>query len=370
MERVTNIEEQRKLAGETAFAQALNVIHHAYVDMCGDLIAGALLGQILYWFGVGKDGQSRARIVKDGYLWIAKARADWWEEIRITPKQYDRAAKILKDKGFIEVKTYKFAGNPTTHLRIIPEAIAAALDAWKLERVTTMFPDGEEPDAPGSLPLGNNDVPETETTLLPHGEQQYSPAGNNDVPETGISLTETSTKSTLENTEEQTHTLPAAPVEGVPAALAAHRSTVEQINKGFEEAWAEYPRKEGKTKARRAYEKAVRGIGTRKPDGTPYTAAEILAEVVLYKQYVERRVECGDLERRYIPTGGAWFEREGWADDVPSISSTFEDMLDGMLYNKNAGDLRRVAAMVERAPEPERPSLWDKLKRIRAALPY
>lgn len=370
MEKVTDIEKQRKLAGETAFAQALNVIHHAYVDMCGDLIAGALLGQILYWFGVGKDGQSRARIVKDGYLWIAKARADWWEEIRITPKQYDRAAKILKDKGFIEVKTYKFAGNPTTHLRIIPEAITAALDAWKSERVSSLLPDGEQPAATGYASMGNNDVLQTSITMLSDGQHQHAQEVNKRVAETGISLTETSTKSTLENTKEDTHTLPAAPVDGVPAALAAHRSTVEQIAKGFEEAWAEYPRKEGKTKARRAYEKAVRGMGTRKQDGTPYTAAEILAEVVLYKQHVERRVERGDLERRYIPTGGAWFDREGWADEVPSISSTFDDMLDGMLYNKNAGDLRRVAAMVERAPEPERPNLWDKLKRIRAALPY
>ena len=370
MEKVTNIEEQKKLAGETAFAQALNVIHHAYVDMCGDLIAGALLGQILYWFGAGKDGKSRARIVKDGFLWIAKARADWWDEIRITPKQYDRAAKILKDKGFIEVKTYKFAGNPTTHLRIVPEAIAAALDAWKLERVSSMFPDGEEPTAASFSPFDNKEMPQTVSTLLPKEAEQPASLVNKSVTETGTTLTENLKETNQENTAEQTHTLPAAPVEGVPAALAAHRSTVEQINKGFEEAWAEYPRKEGKTKARRAYEKAVRGMGTRKPNGEPYTAAEILAEVVLYKQHIERRVECGDLERRYIPTGGAWFDREGWADEVPSISSTFDDMLDGMMYNKNAGDLRRVAAMVERAPEPERPTLWDKLRRIRAALPY
>lgn len=370
MEKVTNIEEQRKLAGETAFAQALNVIHHAYVDICGDLVAGALLGQILYWFGVGKDGKSRARIVKDGYLWIAKARADWWNEIRITPKQYDRAAKILKDKGFIEVKTYKFAGNPTTHLRIIPEAITAALDAWKAERVSSMLPDGEEPAAPGYAPLGNNEVLQTSTTLLPDGRPQYAPAVKMDVTESGTTLTETPTETNQEVTKENTHTLPAAPAERVPAALAAHRYTVEQINKGFEDAWAEYPRKEGKTKARRAFEKAVRGIGTRKTNGEPYTAAEILAEVILFRQYVESRVERGDLERRYIPTGGAWFDREGWADEVPSISSTFEDMLDGMLYNKNAGDLRRVASMVERAPVPERPTLWDKLRRIRAALPY
>jgi hypothetical protein len=186
----------------------------------------------------------------------------------------------------------------------------------------------------------------------------------------GSSLTETKAKTNQENTAEQTHTLPVAPVEGVPAALAAHGNTVEMINKTFEEAWSEYPRKEGKTKARQAYEKAIRGMGTRKPNGEPYTAAEILAEVVLYKQHIEQRVECGDLERRYIPTGGAWFDREGWADEIPSISSTFGDFDAGLDYNRNVVELRRCAAMIDRAPEPERPTLWDKLRSIRAALPY
>ena len=106
MEQLT--QHQRTLA-DAAFANKLNVVHHAYVDIAEDLIAGALLGQVLYWFGAGKDGRTRARIVKDGHYWIAKARSDWWAEIRISPKQYDRAAKILKEKGFIEVKTFKFA---------------------------------------------------------------------------------------------------------------------------------------------------------------------------------------------------------------------------------------------------------------------
>lgn len=55
-------------------AQKLNVIHHACVDISVDLIAGALLGQVIYWFGDWKDGRSRARIVKDCRLWMDKAR--------------------------------------------------------------------------------------------------------------------------------------------------------------------------------------------------------------------------------------------------------------------------------------------------------
>lgn len=362
-------QQQRTLA-DAALANKLNVIYHAYVDIAGDLIAGALLGQILYWFGAGKDGRSRARIVKDGFLWIAKTRADWWDEIRISPKQYDRAAKILKEKGFIEIKTFKFYGNPTTHIRIIPEAINAAVDAWKADQVKTILPEGEEPAAPGFNPLGNNELPEAEKTVLPEGEQWNNQQGNMDVPESGISLTEITPEITQENTAENTHTLTAAPSVSGNAALAAHRATMEQIEKDFEACWKEYPKKEGKQKARRAFEKAVRGIGTRKQNGEPYTAAEILAETILYRQYIEKRLEYGEVEHRYIPTGGAWFEREGWADEVPSISSSFEDMLEGMTYNKNMGDLRRFASMLDKAPAEQRPTIWQRIWEIRAALPY
>lgn len=362
--------QHQRTVAEATFANKLNVLYHAYVDIAGDLIAGALLGQILYWFGTGKDGRSRARIVKDGYFWIAKTRADWWDEIRITPKQYDRAAKILKEKGFIEVKTFKFYGNPTTHIRIVPEAINAALDAWKVEQVKPLLPDGEEPAAAGYDPLGNNGIPETGTTEYPNGEQWNHPQGNKDVHETGISLTESITEITQENVRENTHTLAAAPSAGENAALAAHKATVDQIEKDFEECWQEYPKKEGKQKARRAFEKAVRGIGSRKSNGEPYTAVEILAEVVLYRQYIERRLERGEIEPRYIPTGGAWFEREGWTDEVPSISSTFDDMIDGMTYNKNMGDLRRYASMLSKATDEQRPTIWGKLREVRAALPY
>lgn len=365
MEQLT---QQQRAVAESTFAQKLNVIYHAYVDMAGDLIAGALLGQILYWFGMGKDGRSRARIVKDGRLWIAKTRADWWEEIRISPKQYDRAAKILKEKGFIEIKTFKFNGNPTTHIRIVPEAINKALEAWKAEQVKPLSTDGEQPAAPGYDPTGNNDIPEAGTPFSPVGEGGNIPQGNMETPETGNSLTETPAETVNENTSGNTRTFTAAPSENADAAL--HRSTMEEIVKGFEETWKEYPRKEGKQKARIAYEKAVRGMGARKPDGSPYTAAEILAETILYRQHIERRLENGDLEPRYIPTGGSWFEREGWTDEVPSISSTFEDMIDGMTYNKNMGDLRRFAAMIAKAPEPERPGIWARFRSIREALPY
>ena len=148
------------------------------------------------------------------------------------------------------------------------------------------------------------------------------------------------------------------------------KEVAREIAKDFEACWKEYPKKEGKQKARRAFEKAIRGIGTRKPNGEPYTAAEILAETILYRQYIEKRLDHDEIEYRYIPSGGSWFEREGWTDETPSISSSFEDMLDGMTYNKNMGDLRRYATMLGKAPAEEKPTIWQRIQQIRAALPY
>ena len=364
------LSQHQRTVADATFANKLNVIHHAYVDIAGDLIAGALLGQILYWFGTGKDGRSRARIVKDGFYWIAKTRADWWDEIRITPKQYDRASKILKERGFIEVKTFKFNGNPTTHIRIVPEAINAAVDAWKREQVSSLLPDGEKPAAAGFNPLGNNGITEGESPLLPDGEQRNYLIGNNVIPETGISLTEITPETKKENTAKNTHTLTASPSAGENASLVNHQAVKDQIEKDFEECWREYPKKEGKQKARRAFEKAVRGMGARKPNGEPYTAAEILAETILYRQFMEKRLAHDEVEYRYIPSGGSWFEREGWVDEIPSISSSFDDMLDGMTYNKNMSDLRRFASMLDKAPDEQRPTIWERMRAIRAALPY
>ena len=67
-----------------------------YVDVSGDLIAGLLLSQIIYWHLPSKDGKSKLRVHKKDKTWLAKQRSDWWDEIRITPKQYDRAiGKVL-----------------------------------------------------------------------------------------------------------------------------------------------------------------------------------------------------------------------------------------------------------------------------------
>lgn len=348
-------EEQRTLA-DAAFANRLNVVHHAYVDISGDLVAGLLLGQILFWFGVDKRGNTRARIQKDGHIWIAKTRADWHDEIRISPKQYDRAIKILKARHFVEVATFKFDGNPTTHIRIVPSEINAAVDAWKVEQAMSMFPKGEEPAAP----TGNVDIPQRSTTEHPDGAGRYYPMGNNEISQSGIS---SYTENTTEITTESTHIERSAS----PQASEHHAPSLDD---DFEEVWAEYPKKEGKQKAKAAFVNAVTGQGAKKPDGATWSSEEILAEVVLYRQHVERMMKDGELTFRYIPTGGSWFEAEGWTDEVPSISSSFDDFDQARDYNHLVRMIRQSATKAGNASAAERFKERKRLSSLVQALPY
>lgn len=104
---------------------------HMYIDITEDLVQGTLLARIMYWFAVDKNKKSKVRIFKDGYFWIAKQRKDWWEEIRITERQYDKAIKELEKKGLIKLAKYKFNSMPTIHIRPDYDNINSATEKWK-----------------------------------------------------------------------------------------------------------------------------------------------------------------------------------------------------------------------------------------------
>ena len=106
-------------------------IHHMYIDITGDFIAGALLSQILYWFTEDKYGKSKLRIFKDGHYWIAKRRDEWYNEIRITKHQYDVAIKFLKKNDYVILEKYKFNSLPTVHIRPNYEKINTEIQKWK-----------------------------------------------------------------------------------------------------------------------------------------------------------------------------------------------------------------------------------------------
>ena len=122
------------------FARSGYMVRLAYVDITEDLIAGILLSQIVYWYMPNEQGKSKLRVKKNGEFWLAKSREDWKDEIRITPKQYERAIKILISKGLVEVQKFKFNGAPTNHIKLNISEVT--------QRVKSILTFGENPNSP------------------------------------------------------------------------------------------------------------------------------------------------------------------------------------------------------------------------------
>lgn len=147
------------------------------IDAAGDLIAGILLDRIIYLLRPESDGKT-ARTERDGYTWIARRRADWKDEIRISAKQYDRAARILERKGFIITKTFRLDGDPTTHIRLNYDVLNSNFCDWS---------DRENGDF-GSNSNGNN------------GGETNAQKANNELAEAAISTTPSGVNAVAERT--------------------------------------------------------------------------------------------------------------------------------------------------------------------------
>jgi hypothetical protein len=154
-------------------------VKKSYIDIAGeDLVSGILLSQIVYWNLPAKDGRTKLGVNRDGKLWLAKKRADWWEECRITEKQFLRSCQTLKFLGFIEVKLFKFDGSPTTHIWLNWPAIIQALD---------------------KLPDFKSDSAQRDESIRPKGINGNSPKGRIQPAQRDESLTESTAKSTSDS---------------------------------------------------------------------------------------------------------------------------------------------------------------------------
>jgi hypothetical protein len=47
-------------------------VKRAYIRVAGDMAAGVLLSQCVYWFLPARDGSSKLTIERDGKWWLAK----------------------------------------------------------------------------------------------------------------------------------------------------------------------------------------------------------------------------------------------------------------------------------------------------------
>lgn len=91
-------------------------VRRIFVNLTGDIAAGALLSQIAYWYTPSsKTGKSKLRNKHDGRYWLAKTREELCEEACITLAQYRRAIKILKDLELVETRVAIFAGITRVH---------------------------------------------------------------------------------------------------------------------------------------------------------------------------------------------------------------------------------------------------------------
>ena len=148
----------------------------AYVDLAGDLIAGLLLSQIIYWhLPSSANGESKLRVHRGGKWWLVKGHEDWYEEIRISRKQAIRALGILKEKALIETEIHRFNGLPYTHIHLNQRRF---MEAWN-EVV-----EGE----------GTNESTQRERPFIPKGYERESPKGTNESDQRVRTITETTTE--------------------------------------------------------------------------------------------------------------------------------------------------------------------------------
>jgi len=150
-------------------------VKRIYIDIAEDLVSGILLSQIVYWFLPDDHGKSKLSIEREGKRWIAKSREDWWDECRITVKQFDRSSALLEDLGFICTRVFKFNGLAIKHISLNLQIVFLRVKA-----------------------------------LLTKGQKQLiSPKGNPAIPQRAnpYKEAEITTKNTSENTQEETPSL-------------------------------------------------------------------------------------------------------------------------------------------------------------------
>jgi hypothetical protein len=105
--------------------EQVTVFRREYVDLVdGDVITALVLSQIVYWYLPSETGETKLRVWKPGdcgekVWWIAKSHADWFTELGLTRKQASRCIEVLREKGIIHTRVFRFNGSPVVHLRLV-----------------------------------------------------------------------------------------------------------------------------------------------------------------------------------------------------------------------------------------------------------
>lgn len=91
-----------------------------YVDLAGgDIAAGLLLSQIVYWFlPSARTGKSKLTVQRDGFWWIAKTKEQWYQETRLKRAAFDTAVSELECRGLIRTRVFHFHDRRTLHINL------------------------------------------------------------------------------------------------------------------------------------------------------------------------------------------------------------------------------------------------------------
>lgn len=287
-----------------------------YVDVADDLVSGLLLSQIIYWHLPNHSGRSKLKVRKEGFYWIAKGREDWFDEIRITAKQFDRCIKILEEKNLIVRKNFRFNGSPMVHIRLNYDALIEGVNSILTKRekpvISTVSEDdlGLSSGSPLGLLIGSKPLV-LEIPFLPKGKIQ--------IDQRGKTLTEITTKT------KKTYVHPSDEQEGIESVSLEVKEPTEQGEKDlvacapssrsskqdemmFETVWELYPRKQDKKASLQAYIKAIK----------KHSHEDILNGVKGYQQ------EClkDGREKRFIKLGKTFFNNECYLDYIMQEEET------------------------------------------------
>jgi hypothetical protein len=148
-----------------------------YSDITGDNNSALFLAQLEYWQGI------------KGNDWVVKSVTDWWNELRLTPKQVKRIKAELENFGYIETTLVYFKGSLTTGYCFKKDAVQKALsngfNAYSTEPKGTST---KSTDTKGTSTLGT--TPQEPKVLLHDNLRDYSITENTTENTTDTSSTE------------------------------------------------------------------------------------------------------------------------------------------------------------------------------------
>jgi hypothetical protein len=171
-----------------------------YYDMTGDHSAAAILDEILFWtLPKKKTGKTSLRVRKEGILWLAVSRSEWWERKRLTERQADRGIDKLEELGLIEKSIHRFNGHAQMHLRVIAKNFFSLYgktlyenylkegedaDGNELHDIGDLYammgisdsPNGELPNGDTESPNGDSDSPNGDTNNSLHTKPPHKPS--------------------------------------------------------------------------------------------------------------------------------------------------------------------------------------------------